>query len=74
MNKIQKIEKFNKENNKLTYKKIESQLDLLLKGQEVNGLAKLARFESRIKSAGIRIKCHQKRTRRRREKWAKRKL
>ena len=36
MNEIQKIEKFNKENSKLTYKKIESQLDLLLKGQEVN--------------------------------------
>ena len=36
MNKLQKIEKFNKENNKLTYKKIESQLDLLVKGQEVN--------------------------------------
>lgn len=36
MNKIQNIEKFNKENSKLTYKKIESQLDLVLKGQEVN--------------------------------------
>ena len=36
MNKIQNIEKFNKENSKLTYKKIESQLDLMLKGQEVN--------------------------------------
>jgi len=36
MNKLQKIEKFNKEDNKLTSKKIESQLDLLLKGQEVN--------------------------------------
>jgi len=36
MNKIQKIEKFNKENNKLTSKKIESQSDLLVKGQEVN--------------------------------------
>jgi site-specific recombinase XerD len=36
MKKLQKIEKFNKENNKLTYKKIESQLDLLVKGQEVN--------------------------------------
>jgi len=36
MNKLQKIEKFNKEDNKLTYKKIESQLDLLVKGQEVN--------------------------------------
>ena len=36
MNEIQKIEKFNKENSKLTYKKIESQLDLLLKGQEIN--------------------------------------
>jgi site-specific recombinase XerD len=36
MNEIQKIEKFNKENSKLTYKKVESQLDLLLKGQEVN--------------------------------------
>ena len=36
MNKLQKIEKFNKENNKLTSKKIESQLDLVLKGQEVN--------------------------------------
>jgi integrase len=36
MNKIQNIEEFNKENSKLTYKKIESQLDLLLKGQEVN--------------------------------------
>ena len=36
MNKIQKIEKFNKENSKITYKKIESQLDSLGKGQEVN--------------------------------------
>jgi integrase len=36
MNKLQKIEKINKEKNKLTYKKIESQLDLLVKGQEVN--------------------------------------
>ena len=36
MNKLQKIEKFNQENNKLTSKKIESQLNLLLKGQEVN--------------------------------------
>jgi len=36
MNKLQNIEKFNKEENKLTYKKIESQLDLLVKGQEVN--------------------------------------
>ena len=36
MNKIQNIEKFNKENSKLTYKKIESQLDLVLKGQDVN--------------------------------------
>jgi len=35
MNKLQNIEKFNKEDNKLT-KKIESQLDLLVKGQEVN--------------------------------------
>ena len=33
-NKIQNIEKFNKENSKLIYKKIESQLDLLLKDQE----------------------------------------
>ena len=31
MNKLQKIEKFNKENSKLTSKKIESQLDLVLK-------------------------------------------
>jgi len=36
MNKLQKIEKFYQENNKLTSKKIESQLDLLLKGQKVN--------------------------------------
>lgn len=36
MNKLQNIEKFNKEENKLTYKKIESQLDFLVKGQEVN--------------------------------------
>ena len=36
MNKLQNIEKFNKENNKLTSKKIEFQLDLLVKGQEVN--------------------------------------
>lgn len=36
MTKLQKIEKFNKENNKLTSKKIESQLDFVLKGQEVN--------------------------------------
>ena len=36
MNKIQDIKKFDKENTKLTYKKIESQLDLVLKGQQVN--------------------------------------
>lgn len=36
MNKIQNIKKFDKENTKLTYKKIESQLDLVLKGQQVN--------------------------------------
>lgn len=36
MNKLQNIEKFNKEENKLTYKKIESQLDFLVKGQKVN--------------------------------------
>ena len=36
INKLQKIEKFNKEDNKLTYKKIESQLDLLVKRQESN--------------------------------------
>ena len=35
MNKIQKIEKFNKKNSKIIYKKIESQLDSLVKGQEV---------------------------------------
>ena len=34
MNKIQKIEKFNKEENKLTYKKIDYQLYLRVKGQE----------------------------------------
>jgi hypothetical protein len=34
-NKLQKFEKENK-NNQLTSKKIESQLDLLLKGQEIN--------------------------------------
>lgn len=31
-----KIEKFKKENNKLMVKKIESQLNLVLKGQEIN--------------------------------------
>jgi site-specific recombinase XerD len=36
VNKIQKIEKFNKEENELAYKKIDSQLDLLVKGQEFN--------------------------------------
>jgi integrase len=36
MNKIQNIEKFNEEENKLIYGKIDSQLDLLLKGQEFN--------------------------------------
>ena len=36
MNNIQDIKKFDKENTKLTYKKIESQLDLVLKGQQVN--------------------------------------
>jgi hypothetical protein len=35
MNQIQKIEKFNKEKNKLTYKKVGSRLDLLIKGQKV---------------------------------------
>lgn len=34
MNKIEKLNK--KENKHLTYKKIESQLDLLIKGQEIN--------------------------------------
>ena len=36
MNKLQSIEKFNKKENRLTYKKIESQLDHLVKGQEIN--------------------------------------
>jgi integrase len=36
MTKIQKLNKFEKENKQLTYKKIESQLDLLVKGQEIN--------------------------------------
>ena len=36
MTKIQKLNKFEKENNQLTYKKIESQLDFLVKGQEIN--------------------------------------
>lgn len=31
-----KIEKFKKENNKLIVKKIESQLNIVLKGQEIN--------------------------------------
>jgi site-specific recombinase XerD len=35
VNKIQKIEKFNKEENKLTHKEGDSQLDLLVKGQEL---------------------------------------
>lgn len=30
------IQKFEKENNQLTYEKIEFPLDLLLKGQEIN--------------------------------------
>jgi len=36
MPKIQKLNKIEKENKQLTYKKIESQLDLLVKGQEIN--------------------------------------
>jgi len=36
MNKIQKIEQFDKEENKIIYKKIDSQLNLLLEGQEFN--------------------------------------
>jgi integrase len=36
MTEIQKLNKFEKENKQLTYKKIESQLDLLVKGQEIN--------------------------------------
>ena len=36
MNKIQKIEKFSEEENELTYQKRDSQLDLLIKGQELN--------------------------------------
>lgn len=36
INNIQNIKKFDKENTKLTYKKIESQLDFMLKGQQVN--------------------------------------
>jgi len=36
MNKIQKITKFKKENNNLIFKKVESQLDLILEGQEIN--------------------------------------
>ena len=54
MNKIQKIEKFNKEENKLIYKKIDSQLNLLLEGQEFNqqelrlGFIGLARQNSEL--------------------------
>jgi integrase len=36
VNKIQKIEKFSEEENELTYQKRDSQLDLLIKGQELN--------------------------------------
>ncbi len=36
MTKIQKLNKFEKENKQLTYKNIESQLDILVKGQEIN--------------------------------------
>jgi len=36
MNKIQKIKKLKKENNNLILKKVESQLDLILEGQEIN--------------------------------------
>jgi hypothetical protein len=36
MNKIQKIKEFKKENNNLISKKVESQLDLILEGQEIN--------------------------------------
>ena len=36
MTKIKKLNKIEKENKQLTYKKIESQLDLLVKGQEIN--------------------------------------
>jgi integrase len=49
-----KIEKFKKEDNKLTYKKIESQLDLLIKGKEFNqqdlrvGFIKLAKQNSEL--------------------------
>jgi hypothetical protein len=54
MNKIQKIEKLNKETNKLTYKKIESQLDFMVKGQEINqqelrlGFIGLAKQKSKL--------------------------
>ena len=36
MNKLSKIKQFEEENNNLILKKVESQLDLILKGQEIN--------------------------------------
>ena len=36
MNKLQKFKQFEEENNNLILKKVESQLDLILEGQEVN--------------------------------------
>ena len=36
MNKLQKIKQFEEENNNLILKKVESQLDRILEGQEVN--------------------------------------
>ena len=41
MNKLQKIKQFEEENNNLIFKKVESQLDLILEGQEVNQQASL---------------------------------
>ena len=36
MNKLPKIKQFEEENNNLILKKVESQLDLILEGQEIN--------------------------------------
>ena len=36
MNKLPKIKQFEEETNNLILKKVESQLDLILKGQEIN--------------------------------------
>nr|WPV76438.1 hypothetical protein [Naviculales sp.] len=84
MNKIQKIEKFNKENNKLTYKKIESQnqqefrlgfIGLAKQNSELLDLNKELNQQLEIVVSELNvIKKEREEKAARREKWSKRKL